>query len=179
MLTEGDKRDWEQYAKRVLTIPNPLTYYPEQIPIKDTSCRILSVGRLTYQKGFDMLVDAFAIIASAYPQWHIDIYGNGEDKEKLIHQIDKYNLQRQIRICSPTENIYHVVDILYGKKDEIKDKIKYDLSDYKIATHHGCHYCKVHYEDTSGGVRDPNIMDELIEECGCKTIGWYDHKRAN
>lgn len=106
VLTEGDKRDWEQYAKRVLTIPNPLTYYPEQIPIKDTSCRILSVGRLTYQKGFDMLVDAFAIIASAYPQWHIDIYGNGEDKEKLIHQIDKYNLQRQIRICSPTENIY-------------------------------------------------------------------------
>lgn len=78
----------------------------------------------------------------------------------------------------PTENIYHVVDILYGKKDEIKDKIKYDLSDYKIATHHGCHYCKVHYEDTIGGVRDPNIMDEIIEECGCKTIGWYDHKRA-
>ena len=39
----------------------------------------------------------------------------------------------------PTENIFHVVDILYAKKDEIKDHIKYDLSGYKIATHHGCH----------------------------------------
>ena len=36
----------------------------------------------------------------------------------------------------------------------------------------------MHYQDTIGGVRDPNILDELIEECGCKTIGWYDHKRA-
>ena len=77
-----------------------------------------------------------------------------------------------------TENIFHVVDILYAKKDEIAKHIKYDLSGYRIATHHGCHYCKVHYEDTIGGVRDPNIMDEIIEACGCKTIGWYDHKRA-
>ena len=60
----------------------------------------------------------------------------------------------------------------------MKNHIKYDLSDYTIATHHGCHYCKVHYEDTIGGVRDPNILDELIEECGCKTIGWYDYKRT-
>ena len=60
----------------------------------------------------------------------------------------------------------------------MKKHIKYDLSDYKIATHHGCHYCKVHYEDTIAGVRDPNIIDELIEACGCKSIGWYDHKRA-
>lgn len=78
----------------------------------------------------------------------------------------------------PRENIFHVVDILYGKKNEIKKNIKYDLSDYKIATHHGCHYCKVHYEDTIAGFRDPNILDELVEACGCETIGWYDHKRA-
>ena len=63
----------------------------------------------------------------------------------------------------PTENIFHVVDILYGKKEEIKEHIKYDLSEYKIATHHGCHYCKVHYEDTIAGFRDPNVLDELVE----------------
>ena len=94
-----------------------------------------------------------------------------EDNGLKHLKYDKYDLK-------PTENIFHVVDILYGKKDEIKKHIKYDLSNYKIATHHGCHYCKVHYEDTIAGVRDPNILDELIEACGCKTIGWYDHKRA-
>ena len=78
----------------------------------------------------------------------------------------------------PTENIFHVVDILYNKISEIPNHIKYDLSDYKIATHHGCHYCKVHYEDTIAGFRDPNILDELVSACGCESIGWYDHKRA-
>lgn len=53
-----------------------------------------------------------------------------------------------------SENIFHVVDILYNKRDEISKNIKYDLSGYKIATHHGCHYCKVHYDDTIGEARD-------------------------
>lgn len=106
VLTEGDKRDWKQYARRIQTIPNPLTYYPEKVPLKDSFSRIISVGRLTYQKGFDMLIDAFAIIAETYPYWHIDIYGDGEDKENLLNQIKKYNLQNRVKICSPTDNIY-------------------------------------------------------------------------
>ncbi|MDO5848725.1 MAG: ferredoxin:CoB-CoM heterodisulfide reductase subunit HdrB [Methanobrevibacter sp.] len=77
-----------------------------------------------------------------------------------------------------SENIFHVVDILYNKKDEISNHLKYDLSDFKIATHHGCHYCKVHYDDTIGGFRNPLILDELVEAAGCKTIGFYDHKRT-
>lgn len=77
-----------------------------------------------------------------------------------------------------SENIFHVVDILYNKKDEISKHLKFDLSDFRIATHHGCHYCKVHYEDTIGGFRNPQILDELIECCGCETIGFYDHKRT-
>lgn len=75
-------------------------------------------------------------------------------------------------------NIFHLVDILYNKKDEIHKHIKYDLSKFKIATHHGCHYCKVHYDDTIGGVRNPMVLDEIISACGCETIGWYDHKRT-
>ena len=106
VLTDGDKKDWEKYVRYVKTIPNPLTLYPEHISTKEPSCRILSVGRLTFQKGFDMLIDAFAIIASSYPKWHIDIYGNGEDKENLLNKIEKYSLQHQIRIYSPTEDIY-------------------------------------------------------------------------
>ncbi len=50
---------------------------------------------------------------------------------------------------------FHVVDILYNKRDEIFKNIKYDLSGYKIATHHGCHYCKVHYDDTIGESETP------------------------
>ena len=77
-----------------------------------------------------------------------------------------------------TKNLFHIVDIIFNKKDEIEKHLKYDLSDYGIATHHGCHYCKVHYDDTIGGFRNPHILDDLIECCGCKTIGFYDNKRT-
>ena len=56
--------------------------------------------------------------------------------------------------------------------------VKVDLSGLRVATHHACHYCKVHYNDTIEGVRDPNLIDKLAEAVGVETIGWYDHKRV-
>lgn len=77
-----------------------------------------------------------------------------------------------------TKNIFHVVDILYNKREEISKHIKYDFSNFNVACHHGCHYCKVHYNDTIEGVRNPHIIDDIINACGVETIGWYDFKRA-
>ncbi|WP_308575412.1 ferredoxin:CoB-CoM heterodisulfide reductase subunit HdrB [uncultured Methanosphaera sp.] len=76
----------------------------------------------------------------------------------------------------PVDDITHVVDILYYFKDKLPKYKKVDLSNIKIAAHHGCHYCKVHYNDTIGGVRDPEIIDEICEAMGISTIGWYNHK---
>lgn len=96
----------------------------------------------------------------------------------VFKQSNLDNLVYEKGSTKSSENIFHVVDILYNKKDEISKHLKYDLSDFRIATHHGCHYCKVHYDDTIGGFRNPQILDELIGACGCDTIGFYDHKRT-
>lgn len=101
-----------------------------------------------------------------------------EEINDIFEESDLGHLKYEKDSIESSKNLFHVVDILYNKKDEIKDLIKYDLSDFKIAAHHGCHYCKVHYDDTIGGVRNPHILDELVEACGCKTIGFYDHKRT-
>jgi len=77
-----------------------------------------------------------------------------------------------------SSNIFHVVEILYNKKDEIAKYVKFNLSKFRIATHHACHYCKVQYEDTIEGFRDPKILDELIKSCGIEPIAWYNNKRA-
>lgn len=106
---------------------------------------------------------------------------NDEVRGKVNDVFKKSNLNHLIyekNSIKSTENIFHVVDILYNKKNKISKHIKRDLSDFRIATHHGCHYCKVHYDDTIGGFRNPQILDELIEYCGCRTIGFYDNKRT-
>ncbi|MCQ2972320.1 MAG: CoB--CoM heterodisulfide reductase iron-sulfur subunit B family protein [archaeon] len=101
-----------------------------------------------------------------------------EDINEIFKESNLEHLTYEKGDIDSTKNLFHVVDILYKKKDELSKHIKYDLSDFKIATHHGCHYCKVHYDDTIGGYRNPQILDELVEACGCETIGFYDFKRT-
>ncbi|MEN6552378.1 MAG: ferredoxin:CoB-CoM heterodisulfide reductase subunit HdrB [Methanobacterium sp.] len=73
-------------------------------------------------------------------------------------------------------NIFHSVEILYNKADEIKDLVEIDLSGLKVASHHACHYCKVHQKDTIGNERDPMVIETLAKVCGVETVDWYDRK---
>lgn len=106
---------------------------------------------------------------------------NEKVREKVNDVYEEANLEemkyKQGSIDS-SNNIFHVIELLYNKKDEIAKNVKINLSKFRIATHHACHYCKVQYEDTIQGFRDPTILDNLIKSCGAETVGWYDHKRA-
>lgn len=107
VLTEGDAIDWRKYVTRVVVIPNPITFYPEHVlPHDGTGRRIICVGRLHEQKGFDMLIDAFALIAERCPDWKIDIYGDGSEKKVLLERIQQANLQNLIAIKPTTSTIY-------------------------------------------------------------------------
>ncbi len=106
-LTQGDAKDWSKYTKNVMVIPNPVTFYPETVKQHDGSGhRIICVGRIHEQKGFDMLIQAFAMIADKCPEWHIDIFGNGEDEQMLLEEIHKHQLDGRIVINKPTNHIY-------------------------------------------------------------------------
>ena len=76
----------------------------------------------------------------------------------------------------PRDDITHVVDVLYYLKDKIPEFKKRDISNLTIATHHGCHYCKVHYNDTLCGYRNPEIIDKICEVMEAPALQWYDHK---
>ena len=105
-LTERDASFWRQYIHNVLVIGNPLSFYSEQNEItKKEIGRIISVGRLHSQKRFDRLIDAFSIIAGRYPDWHVVIFGQGQDCKKLQDQIDMLGLHNQVILCGSTTNI--------------------------------------------------------------------------
>jgi heterodisulfide reductase subunit B len=106
---------------------------------------------------------------------------NEEVREKVNDVYEEAKLEEmkyEEGSIDSSNNIFHVIELLYNKKDEIAKNVKIDLSKFRVATHHACHYCKVQYEDTIQGFRDPTILDDLVRSCGLETIGWYDHKRA-
>lgn len=106
-LTKGDACDWQMLTKRVEVIPNPVTCYPENVlEHTDNHYRIICAGRLDKQKGYDLLIEAFALIASQCPQWHIDIFGSGDDETKLRQLIVEKKLQERIIIHEPSIDIY-------------------------------------------------------------------------
>lgn len=63
---------------------------------------IVAVGRLERQKGFDMLIEAFAAIATSFPQWSLTIYGEGPERQRLESQIRLHALDGRVGLPGVT-----------------------------------------------------------------------------
>lgn len=69
---------------RIQVIPNPIVFPSRTgIAIEIPQPTILSLGRLTAQKRFDLLIAAFHRIFVKFPEWHLLIAGSGEEAGKL------------------------------------------------------------------------------------------------
>ena len=60
------------------------------------SSNLVSVGRLSKEKGFLDLIDVFALVHMMYPDWKLNIIGDGEEKNKIISKINKYGLEDSV-----------------------------------------------------------------------------------
>lgn len=103
VLTPEDALSWKDVRKSTV-IPNMMTIEPPPI----SSCKekkIISVGRYSEQKGYDLLIKAWKTVAEKHSDWQINIYGEGELQDKLQKQIVELNLQEQIRLNPPVLNI--------------------------------------------------------------------------
>ncbi|MDQ7773476.1 MAG: glycosyltransferase family 4 protein [Elusimicrobiales bacterium] len=83
----------DRYGWRTVTIPNPAVPYPREAGKPEflrLGHNIAAAGRLTRQKGFDLLLGAFARIAPSFPDWQLTIAGEGPERaglEKLASEL--------------------------------------------------------------------------------------------
>lgn len=103
-LTEEDEQIWKKYLNNTHTIHNPITITPIEKPLLKNK-QVLAVGRLTPQKGFDYLINAWKIVNRKHPDWHLNIYGEGELKDSLTNQIQNLSLNNHITLHPVTKNI--------------------------------------------------------------------------
>jgi glycogen(starch) synthase len=64
---------------------------------------ILAMGRLVHKKGFDLLIRAFAHLASEFPQVQLLIAGDGEERAALERLIDELNLRERVILLGFTD----------------------------------------------------------------------------
>ena len=60
------------------------------------SPNLVSVGRLSKEKGFTDLIDVFALVHMMYPDWKLNLIGDGEEKDKIVSKIRKYGLDDSV-----------------------------------------------------------------------------------
>lgn len=105
VLTEKSKRDWEKTNNNVYVIPNPSSIKIAEHCYDLSSKRVISLGRLEYEKGFDLLIKAWVSVNSIYPKWKLDIYGAGSLEESLAEMILQLNLSDSVKLCGTTKNV--------------------------------------------------------------------------
>lgn len=106
VLTQKDAACWKGYDN-IEVIHNVVTNYPEKITdVADRPKRIIAVGRLHAQKGFDLLIQSWQLIAARHPDWQLVVYGHGGDLQKLQQQLEKAGLTSSMTFAGATDNIY-------------------------------------------------------------------------
>lgn len=105
VLTNEDRGYWGNLPN-IEVIPNAAMH------VSDTysdvmNKRVIAVGRLDYQKGFDRLIQAWQLVrhTGKFTDWKLDIFGQGEWREMLQQMIDKAELQDSVRLNRPTKQI--------------------------------------------------------------------------
>lgn len=106
VLTERDREEYEQLlpGTRVVRIPNAV-HSLDQVPSDHRSKIAVAAGRLFPQKGFDLLIPAWAKLVETYPDWQLRIYGSGEKKAELRELIEEHHLYNHVFLMGHTDRL--------------------------------------------------------------------------
>ena len=88
---------------KALVIPNALRQLPAETEVREPL--VFGIGRLVPQKGFDLLLRAFARIADANPEWRVAIAGEGPDRQALEQ------LSAELEVRDRVDFVGHVRDV--------------------------------------------------------------------
>lgn len=102
VLTEHDRLKWNM--KNCITIPN-YSSFKQHYNTDNKKKRIIAVGRLNEQKGFDRLINAWRFVVEKHPDYKLDIYGEGKLQKDLEKQITYCNLQQTVSLKGNTSDI--------------------------------------------------------------------------
>jgi glycosyltransferase involved in cell wall biosynthesis len=99
-------------SDRIAVLPNPvdlegvLRAEPSKLFWMGPGPHLLAVGRLSPEKGFDLLVDAFAAVRRRYPHADLAIAGAGREESKLKSQCSELGLQTAVRFLGRVDKPY-------------------------------------------------------------------------
>lgn len=94
-LTEFYKEKLEKTACKCIYIPNAIDYIPDKkSALKNKN--IVTIGRLSKEKGYTDLIDVYSMVHTKFPDWTLNIIGDGAEKCSIENKIKKYGLEKKV-----------------------------------------------------------------------------------
>ncbi|MEN8369485.1 glycosyltransferase family 4 protein [Acinetobacter bereziniae] len=108
-LTKQDMFSYQSFHNNIKKINNisPFDAKTLSLDYMKDSKTIISIGRLTFQKNFESLLNAWEIVSKIKFDWNLKIYGIGEDEEYLRNFIYEKNL-KNVYLMGQTKDVQHV-----------------------------------------------------------------------
>ena len=100
--TQGDAEEWRR-ARRVEVIPN-FTSSPVRQKADMSAKRIIAVGRMSWEKGYDRLIEAWSLVEPSRPAWELVIFGQGDLEGSVRDAIGRHGL-KNVKIFPFSRNI--------------------------------------------------------------------------
>ena len=91
-------------STKCIYIPNVIDYIPDVDSKKDTNT-IISVGRLSPEKGFIDLISVLNIVKQQIPDIVLHLIGDGEQKEEIIEKINSLGLDKHVIVHGFFNNV--------------------------------------------------------------------------
>lgn len=108
VLTESDKNNYlnNLNIKGIIkTIYNPFSNNENVAEYKEDSKEIVTVGRLSYDKGLDYLINIAKSVLSKHSDWKWRIIGEGEERDKIERCIKEAKLENRLILEGETDNV--------------------------------------------------------------------------
>lgn len=109
VLSDDVKKSYPKFLqKKMVAVANPVKrahQYKNYAVSGDAPKKILNVGRLTDQKNQKLLITAFSLIVEKYPDWSLQIIGEGELHNELQCLIERLGLQERVMLFGATNDI--------------------------------------------------------------------------
>ena len=102
-LTEGDAAAWKRWNRNVFVIPNVVNLNNHSSVSDCRNKSAIFVGRFSMQKDIDNLLRIWGLVSEKYPEWQLDIYGDGELREHYLPMINE--MGANVRVFAPIADI--------------------------------------------------------------------------
>ncbi|MFL6055720.1 MAG: glycosyltransferase [Actinoallomurus sp.] len=104
-LTDADADAWAfDDMSNAGAMPNPLHVTPRSVSPR-TEPVVVRLGRLSFEKGQDMLLESWAEVAPRHPSWRLRLYGSGPEEAALRRQAADLCLSDSVEFAGPTSDI--------------------------------------------------------------------------